>query len=499
MGRGRESKPRAGTAVIAGLLAGIAAVDVAQAAAAGGAGPLRLGGRIEGLAIARFDRSTPTQAPQARLELFAEQRLVPGLRWRLSATGLAGGPPKDPTAGVFDLDRTFQNHAPSLEFDDAWLDWHGDGLDVRVGKQRFSWGRLDATQPNDLLNPREYEDPFLDRERDRKIAVPAIAATWLFPRAWRPFLPEESSLTVAWVPVAVAWRFPLSRERWFAPAARAPDSLAVGPLACTPCPCDVAIEQSLRNGPAPARQLDEGNVGIRFAARSGRTDWAVSFYDGFDIAPNFDVPIRIAPGPTDAPGRVTAFTELVPAYRRFASLGADAARTVGPFTVRAEGAWRWRRPWAFAVDQVAPRLLSDPAQVARLFAGETVTVPAWVERDAIEWGIGADTVIRGFVPLLELYQVVLIHNDQRLLVPDVDTRLNASLRRRWLGDRVGTEVVFTWGFEGDYRVVRAEADWDVGAGVQLVAGVLGIGGNRNTIIGQYAGRGEGYARVRWSF
>jgi hypothetical protein len=496
------ARGRAAVAAAIPLLELALALALARpAAAVAAAGPLRLGGRLEGYGIVRFDGSTPGQHPQARLDLWAEQKLAPGWRWRLSTIGRFGGPPVDPTAGVFDLDRTFQNLSPSLEFDDAFVEWRGPTAILKVGKQKFFWGRLDANRPNDLLNPRQYEDPFLDDERESKIAVPAIAATWLFPEAWRAWLPEESSATLVWEPIDVPWRFPLAAERWFAPAARAGGAFAVGAVPGTPCPCDVAVDQRLRNAPAPARRFDNGNLGLRLAGRTRGTDWALAWFDGYDPAPNFSVPVRLVPGAPDGAGSlpVTAATELRPAYRRFRSIGADAARPFGAFTVRAEAAWRFRRPYPFAVDQVTARILGDPSLVTALVRGETVDVPAYAERDAFEWGIGADTVFHGWVPLVELSQIALVHNDLHLLVPDVDTRITANLRRRWFADRLESQLVFVWGFEGDYRLLRAQWAWDVTDGLQLIAGALGLWGSRDTLIGQYAGRGEFYGRIRYSF
>lgn len=488
-------RPRAAAALVAAAL-------LAGASTAGGeAGPLRWGGRLEGLGVVRWNRDTPSQDPLARLDLWAEQKLATRWRWRLAGIGRAGGPPVDPRVGAFDFDRSFQNLAPSLELDDAFVEWRGEDATLRAGNQKVFWGRLDATRPNDLLNPRQYEDPFLDDEREQKIAVPAIAATWLFPAAWRAFLPEESSATLVWEPIAVPWRFPLSRERWFAPAALAAGEVSVGAVPGTPCPCDVAVEQQLRNGSPPSRAFDDGNVGLRLAGRTRGTDWALTWFDGYDPAPNFDVPVRLRAETAAGAGALplAAETSLVPAYRRFRSLGADGARSIGPFTVRAEAAFRFRRPWPFAVDQVTRRILADPSLVQALLRGETIVVPSWVERDAIEWGVGADTIFRGWMPLVELSQVAILRNEVPLLVPDVDTRLTANLRRRWFGDRVESQAVFLWGFEGDYRLLRAQLAWDLTDGLQLAAGVLGIWGDRDTLVGQYAGRGEFYGRIRYSF
>lgn len=478
------------------------ALAAAPCRAAADVGPVRITGVVEGYGVGRFDNSSPQQLPQARLDLDAEQKVSPAWRWRIAAIGLWGGPASAGQPGMFDLGHSFQQLSPSLEFTEAYLDRRGETVDLRLGMQKFFWGRLDGVQPNDLLSPRQYEDPFVSDEADRKIAVPALAFTWLFPTAWRSALPDEARFTLVWEPIDVPWRFPLADERWFAPAARSSPRLSVGEAAGTPCPCDIAVNQQLVNSSPPARRFDNGNLGMRMSGRTADTDWALVYFDGYDPTPNFNVPVRVVLGPSAPPGQpqpVTAFTQLKPAYQRFRSLGADAARPFGAFTVRTEAAWRFRRPYPFAVSQITGNIVSNPTLVQRLVAGETIEVPAFVERDAVEWGVGADTIVADFVPLFELYQVILLHNDQALLVRDVDTRLTANLKRRWLADRLDSQLLGVWGIEGGYELVRGQVGYELTEGVQLVGGILGIFGDKNTLVGQYKRNSEVYARVRYTF
>lgn len=484
--------------LVAGLLSCAAAIERPALAA-----PPVVGGFLEGYGVARFDNSSPRQRPEARIELYAEQSFWRRFHWRVSLVGAWGGTREDVVGpGFINLTHSYQNVDPSLELDEAYLDYLGENIDLRLGKQRFAWGRLDGIQPNDQLNPRRYYDPLILDEADQKIAVPALEASYFFPESWRAHLPDESRLTLVWEPIDVPWQFPLDQERWFPPVAKSPNQVAVGSLPDTPCPCLIHVDNQLRSSSPPARRFDNGNLGVRISGRARELDWALVYFDGYDTAPNFDVPVKLdltRDDPTTRTFEATALTELRPSYQRTRALGADGAIPFGAATVRAEAAWKFRRPYPFAVSQITNQILDDPDARRRLLAGETLDFPAFVERDAVEWGIGADYLVHGFLPLVELYQVLLLHNDRDLLVKNVDTRLSANLRKLWMADRLESQILAVWGIESGYELVRAQLTYAMTDHVQLRAGILGVWGSRNSLIGEFNRNSEAFARVRYSF
>lgn len=481
------------------------AIGPLSATAASAAMP-RLGGKVQGLGVVRFDDASPRQRPLARIDLFAEQAVTSSLRWKLATTGRWGGTIENASgAGLIDFGHSFQNVDPSLQLDEAWVEWLGDDFDVRAGNQRFAWGRLDGVKPNDQLNPLRYYDPFLDDENDQKIAVPALAGSYYFPESWRAHLPEEARVTLVWQPIAVPWLFPEQDERWFPPAARTGPPLSIASLETDGeelCPCVVDVEQELRNSPAPARRFDNGNVGLRVSGRSSGVDWSAVYFDGYDPAASFTVPVRLELGGTGGtPGvlNATALTQLRPAYLRYQSIGADASSVFGGLTTRFEAAWRFRRPYPRDVRSLTGDILDDPARIDALLRGETVTLDAFEKRDAVEWGIGADYFVAGYLPLLELYQIVLLHNDTPLLIRDVDTRLTASVRKTWLTDQLETELVGLWGIESGYELLRLEATYAVTDAIEVGAGVLGIWGDAVSLIGEFKDNSQAYGRLSYSF
>lgn len=466
-----------------------------------------IGGRVEGYGIVRFDQSSPRQRPLARIDLFAEQRVTDELRWKLATIGRWGGTIENASGGgLIDFGHSFQNIDPSLQLDEAWLEWVDRDFDVRAGNQRFTWGKLDGVKPNDQLNPLRYYDPLVDKEKDQKIAVPALSGSYYFPSSWRDALPDEARVMLVWEPIGVPWLFPESDERWFPPAADTGPPLQIGSLPVNGqdvCPCVVDVEQVVRNSPAPARRFDNGNVGFRFSGRSSGVDWSAVFFDGFDPAANFYVPVQLDLSNANAtPGvlTATALTQLKPAYRRYQSIGADAQTVFGGLTTRVEAAFKFRRPYPREVSSLTQEIVGDEQRVATLLQGGTVTLNAFEPRDAVEWGMGADYLIDGWLPLLELYQVALFNNDTPLLIRNVDTRITASLRKAWLeGESLETKIVGLWGIESGYEMVRAEATYAITDQIAAQLGVLGIWGDARSLIGEFKRNSELFGRLSYSF
>ncbi len=493
---------RPAAAIVVVCLVGVIRLGGAPLALAE-ADSVRIGGRLDSYGIVAFDRGSPSQDPLARLDLSASQRLTPSLTWRLSLTGRWGGPPKGAGVGAFALDRSFQNFSPSLEFGESYLDYRGAQFDVRVGLQKFFWGQLDSIQPNDLLSPREYEDPFLTDAADAKIAVPALAATYYpsVPGAVERWL-EEPSFTLVWQPISVPWRYPLLGERWYPPTGTATPFVDIPASDDFPtCPCRIAIEQETVNSSAPARTFDNGNVALRLGATVAEVDWSVMFFDGYDTSPAFDVPIRLSLGGPGASGGIdgVADTQVRPAYRRFQAVGTDFALAVDRFTVRGEANWRFRRPYPMDLSDVAARVLESPEKRQALARGEQIVEPAFAQRDSLAWGLGVDTIVEGAHAILEVYELIILNNDQPLLVQNVDTRLSSSVTRSFLRERLEAEVIGVWGIESGYELVRATVGYDVFEGLELRLGLLGVWGRERSLIGQYKRNSELFGGVRYHF
>jgi hypothetical protein len=505
-----------------GVLALITAWAGAAASAAAiqttvGGHPVDLDTTLSVREVVEENHSTTHDRTQELLRVRAAVTLTDWLRFDSTTMGFNGGPTmKADRSGVYNLSDTFQDISPGAEFEEAYFDVRLPSVDLRLGKQKVAWGKLDRDQPNDLINTQSYGDPFLQDEAERKIGVPAVQASYYLPRA--SFVPPESRLTAVWVPQYVPYRFPLAGcevangtsqcniERWFPPAAVPPTAFAIPPNIDglgTPA-FGVPLGFQLHNPPSPSWRFENNEIALRYSALVHDVDTALYYFHGFDPQPAFTLTATAFGNPAQLTD-LSAVTTLSPAFRRVDAGGTDFAYAFDRFTVRGEGAYVSGRPFPRDLQT----LVSDPSEIAasigaalRQLAGGAASAnvalpPAFAVHDAVEWGLGTDYTYQGYLLLLQVNQTDVLHNHVELLIKDVDTRLVANLRKGFFADTLQAQLVATQAIESSYTIIRPRLRYQLTDALTAELGYLFIAGRSQSVGGQYGRNDEGWVRLEY--
>jgi hypothetical protein len=490
-----------------------AAIDVP-----GTAGRLTVDGFLDGLAVAETEDSQ-RQRPQAILVLRADATGSRRLRAHLDMRGSVGGPFEGGHPGFLNLVHEFQNRAPSAEVSEAWVEASFADADVRAGLQRFAWGKLDGVPPTDVLNPSSYHDPIVRDAEERKIGVPALSGTYYFPDVERLDLSGLRG-TLVYVPMAVPSRLPLIEERWFPGSTIAgsqiviPKGLVRDLMPGVPVTHDQVIPLLFRTrNHRPPLALDAGGIGVRLGGTMRGADWDLYQYSGPSTAPDLDLRTVATStfartgtlgGPYNLLG-VTAHNTFRQAHDVLHMVGADASRALGAATVRVEAAYFRDRPFLRLGHDLVTSL---PAATVERITSEflkgrkRVAVPIgdlFLDLDAFEWGIGADYLVHGFLPLLQVSQIVILEPAPRLVIGDPDTRFTASVRRSFLAERLEVEFRGVYAIQPSNWFFLPRVSYLLRDDLRLRLGFLAIGGSRNSLIGQYGKNDEVVMQARYSF
>src|SRR5436309_6321889 len=490
-------------------IAALGALLVAGAAGAGTDGRVVAGGYLDGLAVAETEGG-PRHPPGALLDLHLDGRATPWLGAHLDLRTRIGGPFEGGHPGVYNLVHEFQNRSPSLEASEAYADVHLKRADLRLGIQKLAWGKLDGVPPTDVVNPRDYHDPLVEDFEERKIGIPALAGTYYLPDLPRLDLAELRA-TLVYVPLAVPPRLALREERWF-PASTVPPSAVVVPRAVAsqalgvPLSGDLVIPVKFGTlDHRPPRRLDAGGIAVRLGGTWRESDWDLYHYTGPETAPDADLRPEVRLVSTEPTLRLRAVSFLRQAHDVIHMTGADVSSVLGGFTVRTEVAYFDDRPYLrrssdlvreatspATVERIAPRVISRGR--ARVPIGDLFPT-----LDAVEWGIGADYLIHGFMPLLQLNQTAILDRAPRLLIHHPETRLSGTLRKKLLAERLELDGKGTYAIERQAWFVFPRASYLVRDDLRLRLGYLAIGGPPASILGQFRDNDEVVLQARYSF
>jgi hypothetical protein len=378
---------------------------------------------------------------------------------------------------------------------------------VRAGVQKFAWGKLDALQPNDLLNPESFHDPVLEDENDRKVGIPALSGTYYLPSLPGRIVPESLRFTAVWAPIVTPFHFPDEDERWYPPLARVPPESEVDGFT-------VRNEFRVRNGDLPSRNPVHGGGAARLAGYFQGADFSLYYFDGYDTQPALDADargfVRVDPtNPAACPSSRRASTSArrstsFPCSSAFArSAPTPPTPCSGPrFAPKPRGSWAGSIRSRFATWSRVRS--SAPVDPVLLLTGEEQEVevtlePANVRSDAIEWGVGGDTLWEGTFVLVQMNQTAILDNDVDLLVSDTETRFAMTVRRTFLDERLEAELLAAYGMQGVYGLAHPRLTYDLTDFVDVRVGFLLVEGHEESMLGQYKRNDQAYVRICFSF
>jgi hypothetical protein len=170
-----------------------------------------------------------------------------------------------------------------------------DNFKVTLGKQFIRWGEADFLNPTDRFAPTDLLN-LVDQE-----LLPVTAARVTYGRG-------DNTFNVVWQPEFTPARIPLVNQRWtFLP------------------PAYYSYDTQDRGSRFPARS----SFGVRWNRSAARCEYSLSYYDGFNYFPDFNVQV-------DALASRLTYSRMYPALRLY---GGDLTVPLSRFTLKTEGAY----------------------------------------------------------------------------------------------------------------------------------------------------------------
>jgi hypothetical protein len=250
------------------------------------------------------DHFPEKDASELRGRVFVEQKVEPAAGIRLTASGFAEGLAGRDSAGI-------------VRVHDANVAWLGKKADALVGYARVTWGKLDEIQPTDVVNPLDVSRFFFEGRSEARIPVLLLRGR---------FHPSENvSIEGVYVPDFRPGRFDRLAEGTspFNIAA----STTAGEVVCLAIGCPTLPPPVVERQPPFTANNAQG--GGRVSVTTGRVDWSVSAYRGYEAFGLYRVDRPSPAAPSVSP-------MILVEYPRFTMVGGDFEAVRGEWGFRGE-------------------------------------------------------------------------------------------------------------------------------------------------------------------
>jgi hypothetical protein len=394
---------------------------------------------------------------ELRARIAAEQVFDPSPKILIKLSGFAEGllarrPPAPAAASASVRDAI-------VRVVDASVDYKRSRVDLLAGFTRISWGRLDELQPTDVVNPLDVSRFFFESRSEARLPVPLVRL--------RAYLTDDASIEGVLVPFFRRGRFDQLDE----PTSpfNIESSVAPGEVVCLAigCPSLLPVVVQRRE---PSRAIGHAQGGARFSATTGRVDWSVAAYRGFE-------PFGLAAAGIPAPSASFVPVDLV--NPRFTMIGGDFETVRGEWGLRGEVA-------AFVDDN-----FQGPS--IQIVKGSSVDAGLGVDRKAGDYRISATALYHR-----EQYDAVVSSVDAGSRGRD-DVSFILSSDRSFARERYGLRTFGVYNASESSGFLRAIASAKLRDNVALEGSAGWFIGEGQDIVGRFSDSDFVYARLKYYF
>ena len=208
----------------------------------------------------------------------------------------------------------------ALKLREAYIDWKGEMLALRIGRQVVSWGKADDIQITDVLNPRDETNVVAADYSESKLGVDAVRIS---------LLTDKTQVDAYWTPFFTPSILPLAKGNPLHSRIFPEEVDGIG----------INYPEKYDDFELPEKRLSKSELALRASTYTSVADLSLYGFYGWDDLPL----IRYNPNIVFGDGEdmpATSYTiDVTGEYKRMYMIGADAAIPAGDFVFRLEGAY----------------------------------------------------------------------------------------------------------------------------------------------------------------
>ena len=208
----------------------------------------------------------------------------------------------------------------ALKLREAYIDWKGEMLALRIGRQVVSWGKADDIQITDVLNPRDETNVVAADYSESKLGVDAVRLS---------LLTDKTQVDAYWIPFFTPSILPLAKGNPLHSRVFPEEVDGIG----------INYPEKHDDFELPEKRLSKSEFALRASSYTSVADLSLYGFYGWDDLPLIRYNPNIVFGDGEDMPATSYSIDVTGEYKRMYMIGADAAIPAGDFVFRLEGAY----------------------------------------------------------------------------------------------------------------------------------------------------------------
>lgn len=327
---------------------------------------------------------------------------------------------------------------------EAYIDLYFKSMDIRLGKQQIIWGQADGVFITDVVSPKNLREFLLPDFEEIRGGITSLKANYYV---------NNHTFELVMAPEFVPTQYPVKESTWF-PAMY---------------PGNAYIDSSQKDVKA---SVENSEVFFKYSLLSSALDLELMGGYMWDDDPAMHMERFMNP-------QTQALDSLVihPQHHRISLAGGSFSTDIKGVVLRGEG--------AFYDDKYFPTTsITDQDGV--------------VTKDYAHYLVGFDFIISGVNFSTQFIQETILDYEEDIRQDEVENTMTFLAKDDFFRDKLTLELFTYYGFKHKDALIRPKATYDMGRGVNFIAGANLFTGTEGRF-GQYNQNDMVYFKLKYDF
>jgi len=314
----------------------------------------------------------------------------------------------------FEYDLISENE--KMDIKEAYLDLYFSNYDLRIGKQKLTWGKSDGLVITNIVNPQDYTVNPIVEFSDQMQGVNGLKTT---------FYPNNDSFEMIVVPEFKETNMEES-------------------LITQNIPQGFTIDESEK---AVDTNLENSELFLRYSSIGSKYDCEVLAGYYWNDTPTLHKDL--------------VNKTVIPKHHRIASIGGSISTMAGPFILKGEGIFNSGKYYNQEMSQ---------QELLEMTPQELQEEDGVVEKDQLIWMAGVDYSYEGYLFATQFKQEAILDYEENIIKDEFSNQMIFLVKKDFMRSKLNTEINFHYNINDEVLMTKPSISYDYSSEINFKAG-----------------------------